>query len=135
MTFPSVSSFSYSFAASSTSGFNMSVPLLYDSVNRVLEIRQRSSPIQQNFANKIITISTLMFTAPPSMKQFSMTVQSLRNNHLMSQGLATTNAVANSYLGSISSSDMSINKIADYSILVEVKDIHNKLMMIEIIIP
>jgi hypothetical protein len=88
-----------------------------------------------NFANKAISLQLSSFYAPPSTKQFSITFQILRSTYPMAQGIAYTNAVANVYVGNVTGVDLGVNRVTRYDIVLDVKDIHTHLMMIEIILP
>ena len=53
----------------------------------------------------------------------------------MVQGTVNTNALTTSYTGNVSGNDLGVNRVTRYDILVDVKDNHTGLMMIEIVLP
>lgn len=112
-------------------GFSLTTPPVFDSSTQMLEIKQRTQA-QVNSANKSITIVISTFTAPPSTKTFGVTLQILRNNFLMSQDIAYSNAIIRTYTGTVSSTDLNINHFqsTSYSITLDVKNVHLNLMMI-----
>jgi hypothetical protein len=92
-------------------------------------MRQRSQA-QINFAGKSISIQMSSFTVPPSIRQFGVTFQVLRQNHIMAQGIVNMNALTTSYTGNVSANDLGVNRITRYDLVVDVRDNHTGLMMI-----
>ncbi len=133
--FPSTSSFVLTDTRSNTVGFLInSTQSTYDATNRILDIRQRSQA-QVNFAGKSISIQLSNFTVPPSIRQFGITFQVLRQNFVMAQGVANANALTTNYTGSVSANDLGINRVTKYDIIIDVRDNHTGLMMVEIVLP
>ncbi len=129
--FPSVTNFVYNQTSSNVSTFVINgTSTTYDAANRMIEIRQRTLPQTINFANRAITLQLSTFTAPPSIKPFSITFQVLRSSFLMAQGTASTSAVVNSYTGNVTGTDLGVNRITSYDIAIDIKDNHTGLMMI-----
>jgi len=132
---PSTTSFIFNDTKSSTSGFFINSTLTtYDPVNKILLMKQRTQTAI-NFANKAISLQLSSFYAPPSTKQLSITFQILRSTYPIAQGIAYTNAVANVYAGNVTGVDLGINRVTRYDIVLDVKDAHTNLMMIEIMLP
>ena len=57
-----------------------------------------------------------LFTAPPSIKSFSIKMEILRNGYLLASGLARLSAELVNYTGSISAANLKINAFTNYSI-------------------
>ncbi len=128
--FPSTSSFVLTDTRSTTGGFLInSTQSSYDAINKILDIRQRSSPLV-NFAGKSISIQLSNFTVPPSIRQFAITFQVLRQNFVMAQGVANANALPTNYTGSVSANDLGVNRVTRYDLVVDMRDNHTGLMMI-----
>jgi hypothetical protein len=133
-TFPNQTSFAYSFATSYTSNFTLNSTFIYDTVNRVLTLRQRNTA-QINFAPRVISLGLTLFKAPPSIKAFSIKMELLRNSYQLASGLASLSAKLDNYTGSISAPNLKINAVTNYTILINITDEHTSKMLIEIILP
>ena len=130
--FPSTSSFVLTDikTSSNTTGFRInSTQSTYDATNRILDIRQTSQALV-NLAGKSISILLSNFTVPPSIRQFGITFQVLRQNFVMAQGVANANALTTNYTGSVTADDLGVNRVTKYDIVVDVRDNHTGLMMI-----
>jgi hypothetical protein len=53
----------------------------------------------------------------------------------MAQGIVNTNALTTSYAGNVSANDLGVNLITRYDLVVDARDNHTGLMMIEIVLP
>lgn len=70
--FPSVTNFANQTATSLTSNFTLNTATIYDNANKMLEIKQRNTSTSVFFASRMLSISVLLFTSPPSIKLFSL---------------------------------------------------------------
>ncbi len=53
----------------------------------------------------------------------------------MAHGIVYTNALTNSYTGNVSANDLGVNRVTRYDIVMDVRDNHTGLMMVEIVLP
>lgn len=83
----------------------------------------------------MIVILVTTFTVPLTILPFSISMDLQRNGFLMAKGTTSLQALTDTYIGNITSTDLMINHYTSYSISITLKSEHSSQLMIDIIFP